>query len=127
MTYMFHRRIFINQHFVVGVYDKRDDFPFNIVQYMPKSSNISIDTLIGIFGSQLIRFFIICDNLNNFNERLYVMLGVFIKLGYDQSILLNKYRHLALKYDFRNKFGDISELECLLRARRNGDTLDYSN
>ena len=47
----------VNQHFIVGVYDiKRDDFPFDTVQYMSKCSNMSVDTLIGVFGSQLIRF-----------------------------------------------------------------------
>ena len=52
----------VNQHFIVGVYDKRDDFPFDIVQYMSKSSYMLVDTLIGIFGSQLIRFSRICNN-----------------------------------------------------------------
>ena len=52
----------VNQHFIVGVYDKRDDFPFDIVQYMSKCSNMSVDTLIGKFGSQLIRFSRICNN-----------------------------------------------------------------
>ena len=26
----------VNQHFIVGVYDKRDDFPFDIVQFLVK-------------------------------------------------------------------------------------------
>ena len=32
-------------------YTPGDDFPFDIVQYMSKCSNKSVDTLIGIFGS----------------------------------------------------------------------------
>ena len=40
-------------HFIVRVYDKRDDFPFKIVeQYSPNCSNMSRDVLIGVFGSQ---------------------------------------------------------------------------
>ena len=49
-------------HFTVNVYDKRDDFPFKIVQYSPNCSNMSRDVLIGVFGSQLVRFFRICNN-----------------------------------------------------------------
>ena len=26
----------VNQHFIVGVYDKRNDFPFDIVQFLVK-------------------------------------------------------------------------------------------
>ena len=61
----------VNQHFIVGVYDKRDDFPFDIVQYMSKCSNMSVDTLIGIFGFQLIRFSRICNNnFDSFKNRV---------------------------------------------------------
>ena len=49
--------------FVVEVYNKRDDFRFEIVQYAPKCSNMSRDILIGVFGSQLVRFFRICNSL----------------------------------------------------------------
>ena len=48
------------------------------------------------------------------------MLSVYIKLGFNRSILLNKYRHFVQKYNLRNKFKGISELE-----RRNSDTLNY--
>ena len=42
--------------FFVEVYDKRDDFPFKIVQYVSKCSNVSRSSIIGVFGSQVIRF-----------------------------------------------------------------------
>ena len=72
----------VNQHFIVGVYDKRDDFPFDIVQYMSKCSNMSVDTLIGVFGSQLIIFSRNCNNnFDSFKNRVEIMLSVFIKLG----------------------------------------------
>ena len=45
------------------------------------------------------------------------MLIVFIKLGFNRNILLNKYRHLVQKYNLRNKFKCISELECLFKER----------
>ena len=116
----------VNQHCIVGVYDKRDDFPFDIVQYMSKCSNMSVDTLNGIFGSQLIRFSRICNNnFDSFKNRVEIMLSEFIKLGFNRNILLNKYRHFVQKYNLRNKFKGISELEYLFKERRNSDTLSY--
>ena len=76
---------------------------------------MSKDTLIGVFGSQLIRFFRICNNLDSFKSRVNIMLGVFIKLGFDHNILLNKYCHFAQKYQFSNKFSDLRELERLFK------------
>ena len=55
------------------------------------------------------------------------MLGLFIRLGFDHDILLNTYRHLAQKYDFSNKLGDLSELECLFKEKGNSDTPNISN
>ena len=49
-------------HLVNGVcelklYDKREDFPFNIVQYVHYSSNVPRCILYGVFGTQVIRYF----------------------------------------------------------------------
>ena len=50
--------------FFVEVYDKRDDFPFKIVQYVSKCSNVSECSIIGVFGSQVIIIFRICNSFN---------------------------------------------------------------
>ena len=62
---------------------------------MSKCSNMSVDTLIGIFGSQLIGFSRICNNFDSLQNRVEIMLSVFIKLGFNRNKLLNKYRHLV--------------------------------
>ena len=80
----------VERCFIVEVYDKRDDFPFNIVQYAPKCSNMSRDVLIGVFGSQLVRFFRICNLFEGFRKRVELMLNAFIKLGFDRKLLSNK-------------------------------------
>ena len=51
----------INGSFNIGLYDKREAFPFDIVQFMPVNSNVSRSTLYGVFGSQLIRYYRICN------------------------------------------------------------------
>ena len=103
-------------HFVIGVYDKRDDFPFDIVQYLPKCCNMSVDTLVGIFGSQLTRLFRICNNLDNFKYRTEIMLNKFIHLGFKRIELFNKYRRMAEKHSFNKKFKDVNTLESLFNG-----------
>ena len=50
-----------------------------------KCSNMSVDNLIGIYGSQLIRFYRICNNdFDSFKNRVEIMLSVFIKLGFNR-------------------------------------------
>ena len=56
--------------FIVEVYDKRDDLPFNIVQYAPKCSNMSRDVLTGEFGSQLVRIVRIGNQFEGFRRRV---------------------------------------------------------
>ena len=69
---------------------------------------MSVDTLISIFGSQLIRFSRICNIFDSFKNRVEIMPSVFIKLGFNRNIFLNEYRHLVQKYNLRNKFRGIS-------------------
>ena len=106
--------------FVVEVYDKRDDFPFEIVQYAPKCSNMSRDILIGVFGSQLVRFFRICNQFEGFRKRVELMLNAFIKLGFDRIQLSNKFRRIAEKHGFRGKFDMITALDYLFESRSSG-------
>ena len=103
--------------FIVEVYDKRDDFPFNIVQYAPKCSNMSRDVLIGVFGSQLVRFFRICNQFEGFRKRVELMLNAFIKLGFDRKLLSNKFRRIAEKHGFQEKFDMITTLDYLFENR----------
>ena len=41
--------------FISGLYDKRDAFKFDIVQFMPSCCNQSSSVLYGVFSSQIIR------------------------------------------------------------------------
>ena len=50
--------------FVTEVYDKRDNFNFNIVNYPFMCSNIPASPTYGLYILQLIRINRICDNFN---------------------------------------------------------------
>ena len=53
----------------VSVYDKRDNFNFNIVNYPSMCSNIPARPTYGVDISQLIRINSMCDNFNTFVKR----------------------------------------------------------
>ena len=99
--------------FFVEVYDKRDDFPFKIVQCVSKCSNVSRSSIIGVFGSQVIRFFRICNSFNGFKKRLETIVNAFITLGFEKKLLLNRYKYIDNKHGISNKFKLTGELECI--------------
>ena len=52
--------------YVTEVYDKRDAFNFNIVNFPYMSSNIPANPTYGVYISQLIRISRICDTFQSF-------------------------------------------------------------
>ena len=52
--------------YVTEVYDKRDDFNFDIVNFPYMCSNIQAKPTYGVYISQLIRICRICDNYSSF-------------------------------------------------------------
>ena len=73
--------------FVSKVYDKRDNFNFDIVQYQPIGSNQSSEVLYGTFYSQIIRYSRICNDFTNFAVRVIRITNDFIKLRYKATRL----------------------------------------
>ena len=102
--------------FFVEVYDKRDDFPFKIVQYVCSNvcSNVSRSSIIGVFGSQVIIFFRICNSFNGFKKRLETIVNAFITLGFERKLLLNRYKFIDNKHGISNKFKLTGQLQCIL-------------
>ena len=52
------------------VYDKRDDFNFNIVNYPFMESNIPINPAYGVYVSRLIAFARICTDFNWISQKV---------------------------------------------------------
>ena len=55
--------------FITEVFDKRDNFNFNIVNYPYMCSNIPAKPTYGVYISQLIRISRICDKFDSFVKR----------------------------------------------------------
>ncbi len=90
--------------FITGLYDKRDAFKFDIVQFMPMCCNQASNVLYGVFSSQIVRISRACNNFEMFKERVTRMYDDFRKLGYDGGKLHNMYEKVIKKYDLCGKF-----------------------
>ena len=64
------------------IYDKRDDFDFNIVNYPNLNGDIPRAASYGVYISQLIRFVRGCSKLEDFNNRNRTITKKLLKQGY---------------------------------------------
>ena len=59
------------------IYDKRDDFNFEIENFQFLDGNVPRSSSYGVYISQLIRFAKVCSNVDDFNNR-----NIFLLLYY---------------------------------------------
>ena len=69
------------------IYDKRDDFDFDIVNFPFLDGDVPRRTLYGVYISQLIRFARASSNLNDFNYRNKALTAKLLRQGYRYFIL----------------------------------------
>ena len=87
------------------IYDKRDDFNFEIVNF-----HFPRPPLYGVYILQLIRFARVCSNVDDFNNRNLFLTAKILKQGYRYNKIRKAffkffYRHseLIVKYNIRFK------------------------
>ena len=98
----------LNGNINCSVYDKRDNFNFNIVRFAHISSDISKACAYGIFTSQIIRYFRICNHLDSFLYRVKLMFKTLVDLGYKESVLTTKFNSIVTKYSMNLKFPNLN-------------------
>ena len=88
------------------IYDKRDDFNFNIVNYPHLDGDVPRTTSYGVYVSQLIRFARACSDVEDFNERNRVITSKLLQQGYRYHKLRKAFskfyrrnEHLLEKYN----------------------------
>ena len=79
-------------------YDKRNDFPFDVINYPYKNSNIPTIPAYGVFTSQLVRQFRINNNATYFKKEVIKLIKTFIKHGFSVMILKDKYLSFCRNY-----------------------------
>ena len=93
------------------IYDKRDDFNFDIVNFPFLDGDVPRITSYGVYISQLIRFARACSSVNDFNDRNIVLTEKLLKQGYR----FDKLRKTFSKFYYRN-LPLISKYKCNLRT-----------
>ena len=80
---------FLDLHFSISndivstkIYDKRDDFDFEIVNFPILDSDVPRSTYYGVYISQLIRFARASSHVADFNTRIKLLTQNFLKQGY---------------------------------------------
>ena len=64
------------------IYDKRDDFDFDIVNFPFLDGGVPLRTSYGVYISQLIRFARASSNLSDFNYRNKALTAKLLRQGY---------------------------------------------
>ena len=84
--------------FITEVFDKRDNFNFNIVNYPYMCSNIPAKPTYGVYISQLIRISRICDKFDSFVKRHRLLTDRLIKQGFWYSKLCSSFIKFARRH-----------------------------
>ena len=64
------------------IYDKRDDFDFDIVNFPFLDGDVPLRPSYGVYISQLIRFARVCSHVDDFNTRNKCLTAKLLKQGY---------------------------------------------
>ena len=88
----------INGKVSTSIYDKRDDFNFQIVNYPNLSGNIPSSPSYGVYISQLIRFTRCCSNVEDFHKRNHCITKKLLQQGYRFHKLRMSFKKFFIKY-----------------------------
>ena len=88
------------------IYDKRDDFNFEIVNFPFLDGDVPRSPSYGVYISQLIRFARVCSNVDDFNSKNVFLTTQLLKQGYRYHKIqkaFSKFHHrhseLIVKYN----------------------------
>ena len=88
------------------IYDKRDDFNFEIVNFTFLVGDVPRSPSYGVYISQFIRFARVCFNVDDFNNRNLFLIAKLLKQGYwyhkirkDFSKFYHRHSELIVKYN----------------------------
>ena len=102
---MFYLHLSISDGFVkTKVFDKRDDFDFDIVNFLFQDGGVPRSTSYGVYISQLIRFARVPSHVDDFNTRNKVLTAKLLRLGYRYHKLRKAFSNF-----YRRHFDIVSE------------------
>ena len=80
----------VEEKFMTGIFDKRNEFPFEVCRYPSTKSNIPDSTLYNVFYSQLIRIYRVCNVLSSFEIATQELFSRCINKGSTSKLLRNQ-------------------------------------
>ena len=81
-----------------AIYDKRDDFNFNIVNFPFLDSNIPVKPAYGVYISQLVRIGRVCEKYDAFVERHWIITSKLIRQGFHYTTLCTYFKKFSKKH-----------------------------
>ena len=96
----------IDHKFITGIYHKVDDFNFEVISYPFPQSNVHSMLGYSTYYSQLIRFFKLCNNNNDFLFRAKFSYSKLVKRGYKHNLLLKYFKKFCSAYNIEGKHGE---------------------
>ena len=108
--------------------NKVDDFDFEVVNFPFPDSNIHSETGYNAFYSQLVRFFRLCNNINDFCVRVYMIRSKLSARGYKEKLMHKFFLKFGKIYPVLLKYS-IPDIESLWSAtfRSNVDFCNVSD
>ena len=99
-----------NKSVISKIYDKREDFDFDIVNFPHLDGDVPKSTSYGVYISQLVRFSRCCSRIEDFNFRNKLLTAKLLKQGY-------RYKNLCRSFSkFYRKYSDLmSKYQCSLK------------
>ena len=87
------------------IYDKRDDYNFDIINFAHADSNMSKTVFTGIIFSQISRYFNICNDISYFYDNLYKLYNKLLGRNYSIRFLKSKFNNTCRKlFNNHNKY-----------------------
>ena len=96
----------VDHKFITGIYHKVDDFNFEAISYPFPQSNVHSMLGYSTYYSQLIRFFRLCNNINDFLFRAKFSYSKLVKRGYKHNLLLKYFKKFCSAYNIEGKYGE---------------------
>ena len=96
----------VDHKFITDIYHKVDDFNFEVISYPFPQCNVHSMLGYSTYYSQLIRFFRLCDNMNDFLFRAKFSYSELVKRGYKHNVLLKYFKRFCPAYNIEWKYGE---------------------
>ena len=107
-----------NKKFETKIYDKRDEFSFNIIKYPSADSNIHDTTIHGVFVSQLVRYLRVSSKLSFFIDRASRLFYDIHSKGIPNKSLQGLFIKFLRKNEEVKKFNQSNDNICKLLVHK---------